>query len=35
MSVTALCTRCHPELFFSYRRDGERTGRMVGVVAVR
>ena len=27
-----LCTSCHPELFFSHRRDGERTGRQ-GVIA--
>ena len=26
-----LCTRCNPELFFSHRRDGERTGRQAGV----
>jgi polyphenol oxidase len=24
---TDLCTSCHPELFFSHRRDGARTGR--------
>ncbi len=24
----SLCTACHPDLFFSYRRDGE-TGRML------
>ncbi|MBI5516363.1 MAG: polyphenol oxidase family protein [Deltaproteobacteria bacterium] len=30
-----LCTRCHPALFFSYRRDGPLAGRMVGFVAVR
>jgi purine-nucleoside/S-methyl-5'-thioadenosine phosphorylase / adenosine deaminase len=29
---TDLCTSCHPELFFSHRRDGERTGRQ-GVLA--
>jgi YfiH family protein len=28
---TDLCTSCEPELFFSYRRDGERTGRQAGV----
>ena len=29
-----LCTSCHPDLFFSHRRDGARTGRqgLVGVV---
>lgn len=27
-----LCTRCNPELFFSHRRDGDRTGRQAGLV---
>ena len=27
-----LCTSCHPELFFSHRRDGGVTGRQAGVV---
>ena len=27
-----LCTMCHPELFFSHRRDGGVTGRQAGVV---
>ena len=27
-----LCTSCHPELFFSHRRDGEPTGRQAGLV---
>ncbi|UGS36313.1 polyphenol oxidase family protein [Capillimicrobium parvum] len=26
-----LCTFCEPRLFFSHRRDGERTGRQAGV----
>jgi YfiH family protein len=26
------CTSCEPERFYSYRRDGERTGRHAGVV---
>jgi YfiH family protein len=26
-----LCTSCHPELFFSHRRDGGVTGRQAGV----
>ncbi len=29
---TDLCTHCHPELFFSHRRDKGRTGRQ-GVIA--
>ena len=35
----APCTSCHPELFFSHRRDagqtGCQTGRMMGVVGIR
>jgi polyphenol oxidase len=31
VEVSELCTSCHPELFFSHRRDGERTGRQAGV----
>jgi YfiH family protein len=27
-----LCTSCNPELFYSHRRDGERTGRQAGLV---
>jgi purine-nucleoside/S-methyl-5'-thioadenosine phosphorylase / adenosine deaminase len=30
-----LCTSCNPDLFFSHRRDGERTGRQAGVVVRR
>jgi hypothetical protein len=26
-----LCTSCHPELFFSHRRDAGVTGRQAGV----
>lgn len=29
-----LCTACEEELFFSYRRDGQRTGRMAAVAVV-
>lgn len=28
-----LCTRCHPDQFFSYRAEGSRTGRMMAVIA--
>ena len=27
-----LCTRCSPELFYSHRRDGARSGRQAGLV---
>jgi copper oxidase (laccase) domain-containing protein len=27
-----LCTSSNPELFYSHRRDGERTGRQAGLV---
>jgi YfiH family protein len=30
--ASELCTKCNPELFFSHRRDGERTGRQAGLV---
>lgn len=30
----ALCTSCHPELFFSHRRDRGVTGRQAGVVVL-
>ena len=26
-----LCTNCNPELFYSHRRDGARTGRQCGI----
>jgi polyphenol oxidase len=28
----SLCTSCRPDLFFSYRRDGLRSGRMAAVI---
>ena len=31
----APCTSCHPDLFFSHRRDNGKTGRMMGVVGIR
>ena len=30
-----LCTACHPEWFYSYRREGRRSGRMLNVVMIR
>jgi YfiH family protein len=32
VEIADLCTSCHPELFFSHRRDGARTGRQAGAV---
>lgn len=29
------CVSCHSELFYSHRRDGKRTGRMVGLIMLR
>jgi YfiH family protein len=31
----APCTSCHPELFFSHRRDAGYTGRMMGAIGIR
>jgi polyphenol oxidase len=28
---SGLCTSCNPELFYSHRRDGDRTGRQAGL----
>ncbi|HEY9857675.1 MAG TPA: peptidoglycan editing factor PgeF [Stenomitos sp.] len=30
--VSGMCTHCDAEHFFSYRRDGERSGRMIGAI---
>lgn len=32
VEASGLCTSCNRELFFSHRRDGERTGRQAGLV---
>ena len=32
VTTSELCTRCNPELFYSHRRDGPRTGRQAGLV---
>lgn len=31
--VSGLCTHCREDLFFSYRRDGARSGRQIGAIA--
>jgi YfiH family protein len=35
IDVAGICTRCHPETYFSYRRDGERTGRFGALLWLR
>jgi hypothetical protein len=30
-----LCTACHTDLFFSYRREQGRTGRMMSAIGIR
>jgi YfiH family protein len=35
IGVVKVCTACHPELMFSHRRDGGKTGRMAAVAAIR
>jgi copper oxidase (laccase) domain-containing protein len=32
IELSGLCTSCEAELFYSHRRDGERTGRQAGLV---
>jgi hypothetical protein len=33
--VSRVCTSCHRDTFHSYRVDGERAGRMVGIIRPR
>lgn len=32
--VSGLCTHCQEDLFFSYRRDGAQSGRLMGAIAL-
>ncbi len=34
IAVSALCTSCRTDLFFSYRKEGPATGRMMSVVGI-
>ena len=34
IEVSTLCTRCRSDLFFSYRRDGIKSGRMMGLLGI-
>jgi purine-nucleoside/S-methyl-5'-thioadenosine phosphorylase / adenosine deaminase len=33
MEISEICTACHPDLFFSYRRDGS-SGRMMSWIGL-
>lgn len=33
--MSKLCTACHPDLFYSYRRDKGKTGRMASFIAIK
>jgi copper oxidase (laccase) domain-containing protein len=33
--IAAICTSCHRDLFHSYRVDGKRAGRIVGVIRAK
>ena len=33
--VSDLCTACRPDLFFSYRRQGPRSGRLLSAIGIR
>ena len=35
IETSTLCTKCHPELLFSYRAERGKTGRMMGVAGIR
>lgn len=35
IEVARVCTYCHPDLFYSYRRDGAKTGRFGALICQR
>jgi purine-nucleoside/S-methyl-5'-thioadenosine phosphorylase / adenosine deaminase len=35
IAVSTLCTACRGDLFFSYRKEGAATGRMMSVIGIR
>lgn len=35
ITKSSFCTKCSPEYFYSYRRGGRSTGRMVGLISLR
>jgi YfiH family protein len=34
IAASTLCTRCRPDLFFSYRREGKRAGRLFSIIGI-
>ncbi len=34
IEISSLCTQCREDLFYSYRRDGEKAGRMLSVIGI-
>jgi copper oxidase (laccase) domain-containing protein len=34
IAVSTLCTSCRSDLFFSYRKEGPASGRMMSVVGI-
>ena len=34
IETSSLCTRCREDLFFSFRRDGTRTGHMLSIIGI-
>jgi len=35
ISVAEICTYCHPKLFYSYRYDNGKTGRLAGIIMLK
>ena len=34
IDISSLCTRCRGDMFFSFRREGKRTGHMLSVIGI-
>ncbi len=35
IEIDKTCTHCREDLYYSYRRDGKRSGRMMGIIGLR